>query len=78
MVELVPDIGAAETDCAHADRYQPRASATVHLIYDPFDPPINAIVSVARRLQEFPIEVGGLPPGQPLPFPALAPEPVQD
>ncbi|MFM5924582.1 MAG: hypothetical protein ACKOPG_10405 [Novosphingobium sp.] len=48
-------------------------SATIHYIYDPFNPPLNAIISVARRLQECLIEYGALPEGAALPFPALAP-----
>lgn len=51
----------------------PRPSASIHYIYDPFNPSLNAIISVARRLQEVLIQHGGLPEGAPLPFPALAP-----
>lgn len=51
----------------------PPTSATIHYIYDPFDPPLNAIISVARRLQEVLIQYGALPEGRHLPFPALAP-----
>ncbi|MBV1687441.1 hypothetical protein KRR38_07060 [Novosphingobium sp. G106] len=49
-----------------------RPSATIHRIYDPYNPPLNAIISVARRLQEVLLETGALD-GRPLPFPELAP-----
>lgn len=74
MLELVPDCGTQqhddETSRSEADA---RPSATIHYIYDPRNPSINAIVSVARRLQQTLIEHGGLPEGGALPFPALAP-----
>lgn len=45
----------------------------VHYIYDPYNPSLNAIISVARRLQEVLIETGAITDGQEMPFPALAP-----
>lgn len=74
MLELVPDCGTQQQDDGN-DRPEAdtRPSATIHYIYDPRNPSINAIVSVARRLQEVLIEHGGLPEGGALPFPALAP-----
>ncbi len=49
-----------------------RRSASIHCIYDPLNPSLNAIISVARRLQELLIENNALPVGGQLPFPALA------
>lgn len=74
MLELVPECGS---DASAFDEPQaapdPRPSATVHYIYDPLNPSINAIVSVARRLQEVLLEHGAIPDGVPLPCPMLAP-----
>jgi hypothetical protein len=70
----VPDSGS---DLTAEDQSSPpvdaRPSATVHYIYDPNNPSLNAIISVARRLQEVLIETGAITDGQELPFPALAP-----
>lgn len=52
----------------------PQCGATIHTIYNPFNPPLNAIISVARRLQEALIEHGALSPDGPFPFPELAPK----
>ena len=49
----------------------PGPPATVSLIYDPFNPSEMAVLSVARRLQEYLLEMGAIPEGAPLPFPAL-------
>lgn len=74
MLKLVTDCGSDLIDCAPGEpALDPRPSATIHYLYDPSNPPINAIVSVARRLQEVLIEFNALPAGAPLPFPALAP-----
>ena len=56
-----------------------RPTATIHYIYDPYNVPrvINAITSVARRLQEALIEYNALPAGGALPFPELAPADYQ-
>ena len=67
MSEPSPDSSTDNSDKARTK------GAKIHYIYDPFNPPLNAIVSVARRLQEVLIEHGALPEGGPLPFPALAP-----
>lgn len=74
MVELVPDppAGPAAGEQQKSQR-GPRPSATIHYIYDGYNPPLNAIISVARRLQEVLIQHGALPEGGALPFPALAP-----
>ena len=74
MLELVPD-SAAQQPSGGVQETQPteRPSAMIHYIYDPFNPSQDAIVSVARRLQEVLIEHGALPEGGVLPFPALAP-----
>ena len=76
MLELVPDSTSEKTDSGeHKAEADTRPSATIHYIYDPFNPPLTAIISVARRLQEVLLEYGALPEGAPLPFPALAPNP---
>ena len=74
MLELVPDCFEQQQDI-ETNSINPgaRPSATIHYIYDPLNPSINAIVSVARRLQEVLIQYGALPEGGALPFPALAP-----
>ena len=76
MLELVPDSTPDQADSgkqkAEADA---RPSATIHYLFDPRTPSLNAIISVARRLQEVLLEHGALPEGAPLPFPALAPNP---
>ena len=74
MLELVPDSVAPQRS-GGVQETQPteRPSASIHYIYDPFNPSQDAIVSVARRLQEVLIEHGALPEGGALPFPALAP-----
>ena len=75
MLELVSD-SAAQQPSNRTQETQPpeRPSAMIHYIYDPFNPSQDAIVSVARRLQEVLIEHGALPAGGALPFPALAPD----
>ena len=74
MLELVPDPPAGPAVCEQQKSQPgPRPSATIHYIYDPFNPSQDAIVSVARRLQEVLIQYGALPEGGALPFPALAP-----
>ncbi len=74
MLELVPDCGPDLADFTPpAAEPDTRPSATIHYIYDPFNPSQDAIVSVARRLQEVLIQYGALPEGGALPFPALAP-----
>ena len=74
MLELVPDRGSDPADFAPpVAGPDTRPSATIHYIYDPFNPSQDAIVSVARRLQEVLIQYGALPEGGALPFPALAP-----
>lgn len=74
MLELVPDCGPDPADFAPpATEPEARPIATIHCIYDPLNPSINAIVSAARRLQEALIQYGALPEGGALPFPALAP-----
>lgn len=74
MLELVPDCCEQQQDI-ETNSINPgaRPSATIHCIYDPLNPSINAIVSVARRLQEVLIQYGALPEGGALPFPALVP-----
>ena len=74
MLELVPDCGRDPTGPVPlATEPDARPSATIHYIYDPFNPSQDAIVSTARRLQELLIQYGALPEGGALPFPALAP-----
>ena len=74
MLELVPDSAAQLPSCGAQETQQTeRPSAMIHYIYDPFNPSQDAIVSVARRLQEVLIEHGALPESGELPFPALAP-----
>ena len=74
MLELVKGSGEEPAEIAHPEgEADPRPSATIHYIYDPFNPSQDAIVSVARRLQEVLIQYGALPEGGALPFPALAP-----
>ena len=74
MLELVPDCSSDPADLAPpATEPDTRPSATIHYIYDPFNPSQDAIVSVARRLQEVLIQYDALPEGGALPFPALAP-----
>lgn len=74
MLELVPDPPAGPAVCEQ-QKSQPgrRPSAAIHYIFDEHNPPLNAIISVARRLQEVLIQHGALPEGGALPFPALAP-----
>ena len=74
MLELVKGSGEEPAEIAHPEgEADPRPSATIHYIYNPFSPSvINAIASVAKRLQEALIEYGALPDGAPLPFPYLA------
>ena len=67
-------MSAADPLCnPERDAEAPSHGATIHCIYDPFNPSLNAIISVARRLQEVLIEHNALPEGGQLPFPALAP-----
>ena len=74
MLELVQGSGDEPAEIAQPEgEPDTRPSATIHYIYDPFNPSQNAIVSVARRLQEVLIQYGALPEGGALPFPALAP-----
>lgn|GEM_PF-2177887 len=53
----------------------PHCGATIHYLRRPTTEArlINAIVSVAQRLQEALLEHGALPEGGPYPFPELAP-----
>lgn len=48
-----------------------RPSATLHRIGNPYNPPPTAIISVARQLQQYLLDVGAIAEGAPLPFPAL-------
>ena len=74
MLELVKGSGEEPAEIAQpATEPDTGPSATIHYIYDPFNPSQDAIVSVARRLQEVLIQYGALPEGGALPFPALAP-----
>ncbi len=74
MLELVPDCCEQQQDIeTNSINPDTRPSATIHCISDLRNPSINAIVSVSRRLQEFLIEQGAIPPDGPFPFPALAP-----
>ena len=75
MLELVPDTPAAKPrGVAQEIAPATRPTASIHYIYDPFNSSQDAIVSVARRLQEVLIEFGAFPEGGALPFPALAPD----
>lgn len=51
--------------------HEGRKTADIHYLGNPYDPPLDAIICNARRLQEFLIETGALD-GRPLPFPELA------
>lgn len=74
MLELVPGCGSDLTAEDHSpEPVDARPSATIHYIYDPYNPPLNAIISVARRLQDVLFEYGAIAEDQPLPFPPLAP-----
>ena len=74
MLELVPDCCEQQQDIeTNSINPSARPSATIHCIYDPLNPSINAIVSAARRLQAVLIEQGAIPPDGPFPFPPLAP-----
>lgn len=61
----IPDNSTDPRVCEGAE------TATIHYLGNPYDPPLNAIIGNARRLQEVLIESGALD-GWPLPFPALA------
>lgn len=68
--------GRAANDMAIAPAaagFRAQHGATIHHICNPLNPSINAIVSVARRLQEVLIQHGALPECGPFPFPELAP-----
>lgn len=54
---------------------EPHRGATIHYLRRPTTQTrhVNAIVSVAQRLQEVLLEHGALPEGGPFPFPELAP-----
>lgn len=75
MLELVPDCSPDPAGFTQpAAEPGARPSATIHYIYDPFNAPrmINAISSVAKRLQDALLEFDAIPEGTPLPFPYLA------
>jgi len=65
------DFGREDAGAAAA----PHRGASIHYLRSPTTQAmhVNAIVSVAQRLQEVLLEHGALPEGGPFPFPELAP-----
>jgi len=53
------------------DSGEARRTADIHYLGNPHDPPINAVICNAQRLQNLLIRTGALN-GHPLPFPALS------